>query len=186
MTAEQATAAAEQQRFSAEIDKEVMGTYNTYAAQHQEFERHMSSQIATIEANIASFRQQGKITPYTKHENSLNSEAEERERQQREADRPRKSRFGPPGGGPPMPGGGPPPLMGPPVPLSATAPPIPSLFNAPPLGPPVKREYSDKDLIPKGHHYDLPAGMMVPLVKAEDCTVCTKGTICPLNGPLSV
>ncbi|KAH7729724.1 G-patch domain containing protein [Aphelenchoides avenae] len=155
MTAEQATAAAEQQRFGADIDKEVMGTYNTYAAQHQEFERHINSQIATMEAQIAAFRQQ---------------EAEERERQQREADRPRKSRFGPPGGGPPMPGGGPPPLMGPPIPLSAAAPPIPSLFSAPPLGPPVKREYSDKDLIPKGNHYDLPAGMMVPLVKAEDCT----------------
>lgn len=36
-----------------------MGTYNTYSAQHQEFERHMTGQIATIEAQIASFQRQG-------------------------------------------------------------------------------------------------------------------------------
>lgn len=51
MAAEQATFAAEQQKFNILIDKEISETFNGYQKQHLEFEQHCKFQIASLETN---------------------------------------------------------------------------------------------------------------------------------------
>lgn len=49
MATEQAQAYAEQQKISEEVDKELEDTFKGYQKQHQDFEKHILSQIYNLE-----------------------------------------------------------------------------------------------------------------------------------------
>lgn len=49
MATEQAQAYVEQQKIAKEVDKELEDTFKNYQKQHQDFEKHILSQIHSLE-----------------------------------------------------------------------------------------------------------------------------------------
>jgi hypothetical protein len=56
LTTEQASAVAEQQKLSAEVDKEIADTLGGYTKQHKEYEQHMLSKIGQMEVQLKDLR----------------------------------------------------------------------------------------------------------------------------------
>ncbi|XP_043507384.1 calcium homeostasis endoplasmic reticulum protein isoform X1 [Frieseomelitta varia] len=137
-------------------------TFDNYQAQHQAFVTHALRQIQNIEQQKIAIDQQLKAPPPPPPQ--LN--------QQNMSIPP--SHSGPPAPistdvnfSQPPPGWGVPPGNEPP-PFSNV--PLPD-FSKPPPGfgpPPVIHEPSVEDLMPSMPYYELPAGLMVPLIKLED------------------
>ncbi|XP_072760950.1 calcium homeostasis endoplasmic reticulum protein isoform X1 [Anoplolepis gracilipes] len=138
-------------------------TFDNYQAQHQAFVTHALRQIQNIEQQKMAIDQQLKAPP-PPPPSQMN--------QQNISIPP--SHSGPPGTmgtdvnfSQPPPGWGVPPSSEPP-PFSNV--PLPD-FSKPPPGfgpPPVIHEPSVEDLMPSMPYYELPAGLMVPLIKLED------------------
>ncbi|XP_046423952.1 calcium homeostasis endoplasmic reticulum protein [Neodiprion virginianus] len=138
-------------------------TFENYQAQHQAFINHAMRQIQTIEQQKISIDQQLKAPPPPPpqmNQTNLNIPP---------------THTGPP---PPMSGGDmnfsqPPPgwgVPGAPEPPPFTNVPLPD-FSKPPPGfgpPPIIHEPSMEDLMPSMPYFELPAGLMVPLIKLED------------------
>ncbi|XP_043483734.1 calcium homeostasis endoplasmic reticulum protein [Leptopilina heterotoma] len=130
-------------------------TFDNYQAQHQAFVNHALRQIQTIEQQKIAIDQQLKSPPPVMNQPSI--------------------------GAPNIPGNQPisgdinftqpPPGWGPnanPAPFSNV--PLPD-FSKPPPGfgpPPLIHEPSVEDLLPSMPYFELPAGLMVPLIKLED------------------
>ncbi|XP_076662912.1 SR-related CTD associated factor 6 isoform X2 [Andrena cerasifolii] len=135
-------------------------TFDNYQAQHQAFVTHALRQIQNIEQQKMAIDQQLKAPPPPQ----LN--------QQNMSLPP--SHSGPPAAistdvnfSQPPPGWGVPAANDPPP---FTNVPLPD-FSKPPPGfgpPPVIHEPSVEDLMPSMPYYELPAGLMVPLIKLED------------------
>ncbi|XP_078040524.1 SR-related CTD associated factor 6 isoform X1 [Augochlora pura] len=138
-------------------------TFDNYQAQHQAFVTHALRQIQNIEQQKIAIDQQLKAPPPPPPP-QLN--------QQNMSMPP--SHSGPPAPigtdvnfSQPPPGWGVPPGNDPPP---FTNVPLPD-FSKPPPGfgpPPVIHEPSVEDLMPSMPYYELPAGLMVPLIKLED------------------
>lgn len=167
LTTEQASAVAEQQKLSAEVDKEIADTLGGYTKQHKEYEQHMLSKIGQMEVQLKDLRDKIEAD----RERRLHAE-EQRVEEQRSVTR--RSRFdqqvpsqqkipslfdsiqqSPVGA---TPGLG----------LPAPDPPCPQQQHFPPAQPTPKK--AEIDFVPKASYYELPAGMIVPLVKLEDFT----------------
>ncbi|KMQ96900.1 calcium homeostasis endoplasmic reticulum protein [Lasius niger] len=138
-------------------------TFDNYQAQHQAFVTHALRQIQNIEQQKIAIDQQLKAPP---------PPPPPQMNQQNMSIPP--SHSGPPGTmatdvnfSQPPPGWGVPPSSEPP-PFSNV--PLPD-FSKPPPGfgpPPVIHEPSVEDLMPSMPYFELPAGLMVPLIKLED------------------
>ncbi|XP_015598477.1 calcium homeostasis endoplasmic reticulum protein [Cephus cinctus] len=137
-------------------------TFDNYQAQHQAFVNHALRQIQTIEQQKIAIDQQLKAPPpQTPQMNQQNLNIP-------------PNHPGPPpaiGGdvnfSQPPPGWGVPPTNEPPP---FTTVPLPD-FSKPPPGfgpPPIIHEPSVEDLMPSMPYFELPAGLMVPLIKLED------------------
>ncbi|KAI1728509.1 surp module domain-containing protein [Ditylenchus destructor] len=151
MTAERATILAAQQKIGTEIDKEIAQTMNGYQKQHQEFANHCLIQIATLETQ-------------QKLEKEMAEQARARQEVEQTVSRVRHSRFqeeeGPPGSSGTFFN-------------NSVAPPkkVQLLYSqrVPPIETPQAHP-DDESLIPKCPYYELPAGMMVPVIGIEECT----------------
>ncbi|XP_017791387.1 PREDICTED: calcium homeostasis endoplasmic reticulum protein [Habropoda laboriosa] len=137
-------------------------TFDNYQAQHQAFVTHALRQIQNIEQQKIAIDQQLKAPPPPPPQ--LNQQ---------------NMSLPPSHSGPPTPIGTdvnfsqPPPGWG--VPPGNEPPPFSNVplpdFSKPPPGfgpPPVIHEPSVEDLMPSMPYYELPAGLMVPLIKLED------------------
>ncbi|XP_057331002.1 calcium homeostasis endoplasmic reticulum protein isoform X2 [Microplitis mediator] len=144
-------------------------TFDNYQAQHQAFVNHALRQISNIEQQKISINQQLKAPappppPIVPNQQNLNMPP---------------AHAGPPPPPPqppiagdlnfsqPPPGWGVTPTTEPPP---FTTVPLPD-FSKPPPGfgpPPVVHETSIEDLMPSMPYFELPAGLMVPLIKLED------------------
>ncbi|KAF7639861.1 hypothetical protein Mgra_00000781 [Meloidogyne graminicola] len=169
---EQATFFSDQQQLAIEVDKEIAETLSTYAKQHKEYEQHILTKIATLETQIKEIKDR------IEFENERRKNEEE---QQHISERRRSSRFD---------------QQQKQQSLSSPTK-IPSLFESispsktinniplpppnnfpssriqqqqPPPPPPPPPTTHNLDLTPKVPYYELPAGMIVPLVKLEDVT----------------
>ncbi|KAL0103706.1 hypothetical protein PUN28_017754 [Cardiocondyla obscurior] len=139
-------------------------TFDNYQAQHQAFVTHALRQIQNIEQQKIAIDQQLKAPPPPPPPPQMS--------QQNIPIPP--SHSGPPNAmttdvnfSQPPPGWGVPPSNDPP-PFSNV--PLPD-FSKPPPGfgpPPVIHEPSVEDLMPSMPYFELPAGLMVPLIKLED------------------
>ncbi|KAL6259609.1 hypothetical protein P5V15_009525 [Pogonomyrmex californicus] len=139
-------------------------TFENYQAQHQAFVSHALRQIQNIEQQKIAIDQQLKAPPPPPPPPQMS--------QQNMSIPP--SHSGPPSTmgtdvnfSQPPPGWGVPPSNEPP-PFSNV--PLPD-FSKPPPGfgpPPVIHEPSVEDLMPSMPYFELPAGLMVPLIKLED------------------
>ncbi|XP_063988928.1 calcium homeostasis endoplasmic reticulum protein isoform X1 [Diachasmimorpha longicaudata] len=140
-------------------------TYDNYQAQHQAFVEHAKNQIANIEQRKRAIEQQlmapapPPMPPMVPNQQNMSMPP---------------SHTGPP---PPIAGDlnftQPPPGWGvpqPPGPPPFATVPLPDLSKPPPgFGPPpVIHEPSVEDLMPSMPYFELPAGLMVPLIKLED------------------
>ncbi|XP_012252798.2 calcium homeostasis endoplasmic reticulum protein isoform X2 [Athalia rosae] len=138
-------------------------TFENYQAQHQAFVNHAMRQIQTIEQQKIAIDQQLKAPP-----------APPPQLAQPNLTIP-PTHSGPP---PQIPSGDmnfsqPPPGWG--VPAATEPPPFTNVplpdFSKPPPGfgpPPIIHEPSMEDLMPSMPYFELPAGLMVPLIKLED------------------
>ncbi|KAL3077169.1 hypothetical protein niasHS_013158 [Heterodera schachtii] len=180
MLAEQTATVAEQHQLAAEVDKEIVDTLGAYTKQHKEYEQHVLTKVAEREKALRECREKAE-----NERKRLAAEREKAEQMRRRSTRfdqtiplpstnsphkiPSLLEINPPPHSPavhqqPCLGNGPS-SMGPSFPpLPPTAAPPPMAHFAPPQQrPPV-------DLIPKAPYYELPAGMMVPLIGIEDIT----------------
>ncbi|XP_074109214.1 SR-related CTD associated factor 6 [Cotesia typhae] len=140
-------------------------TFDNYQAQHQAFVNHAMRQISTIEQQKININQQLKApapppSAIVPNQQNLN--------------------IPPTHSGPPAPAiagdlnfSQPPPGWG--VTSTSEPPPFTTVplpdFSKPPPGfgpPPVMHESSIEDLMPSMPYFELPAGLMVPLIKLED------------------
>ncbi|XP_012288271.1 calcium homeostasis endoplasmic reticulum protein isoform X2 [Orussus abietinus] len=134
-------------------------TFDNYQAQHQAFVNHAMRQIQTIEQQKIAIDQQLKAPPPPPQINQPNMSIA-------------PAHTGPPPMGADINFTQPPPGWGPPGPDPPpfTNVPLPD-FSKPPPGfgpPPVIHEPSVEDLMPSMPYFELPAGLMVPLIKLED------------------
>ncbi|KAI4500488.1 hypothetical protein M0802_004450 [Mischocyttarus mexicanus] len=134
-------------------------TFDNYQAQHQAFVTHALRQIQNIEQQKIAIDQQLKAPPP-----QLNQQNIALPPNHTAPSGPMGSDVNfsqpPPGWGVP-PGNEPPPFSNVPLPD----------FSKPPPGfgpPPVIHEPSVEDLMPSMPYFELPAGLMVPLIKLED------------------
>ncbi|KAI4478665.1 hypothetical protein M0804_011693 [Polistes exclamans] len=134
-------------------------TFDNYQAQHQAFVTHALRQIQNIEQQKIAIDQQLKAPPP-----QLNQQNMALPPNHTGPSGPMGSDVNfsqpPPGWGVP-PGNEPPPFSNVPLPD----------FSKPPPGfgpPPVIHEPSVEDLMPSMPYFELPAGLMVPLIKLED------------------
>uniref|UniRef100_A0A8D8RCX3 Calcium homeostasis endoplasmic reticulum protein n=1 Tax=Cacopsylla melanoneura TaxID=428564 RepID=A0A8D8RCX3_9HEMI len=168
-------------------------TYSNYQSQHEAFVQHAIAQIQTLEEQKTTLLQQKalatmmNVLPAAVNQNAVNSlpsfsNLVSQPQSQAEAQKPPDSLPPLPGGPPPSsavfhqpppthfypptdlqlpdfsrppPGFGPPNMMGPGGGAQGPAPPPPA-------------EIQREELMPSLPYYDLPAGLMVPLIKLED------------------
>nr|CAD2142111.1 unnamed protein product [Meloidogyne enterolobii] len=161
---EQATVAAYQSQLAIEVDKEIGETLGSYAKQHKEYEQHVLTKIATMETQMREIKDRIEAENIRQKEEEYGTERRRSRFDQQQPNKipslfestnsPSKKPLGIP-----LPKGGPPP----PMPAGSNFPP-PRSQPPPPPQPPAL------DLTPKVPYYELPAGMIVPLVKMEDVT----------------
>lgn len=137
-------------------------TFDNYQAQHQAFVTHALRQIQNIEQQKIAIDQQLKAPPPPPPQ--LNQQSLSLPPNHTGPSGPMASDVNfsqpPPGWGVPS-GNEPPPFANVPLPD----------FSKPPPGfgpPPVIHEPSVEDLMPSMPYFELPAGLMVPLIKLED------------------
>ncbi|XP_066597695.1 calcium homeostasis endoplasmic reticulum protein isoform X2 [Prorops nasuta] len=133
-------------------------TFDNYQAQHQAFVSHALRQIQTIEQQKIAIDQQLKAPPPPPPQ--LNTMPPSHTVPPGAIAADVNFSQPPPGWGVPS-GGEPPPFSNVPLPD----------FSKPPPGfgpPPVIHEPSVEDLMPSMPYFELPAGLMVPLIKLED------------------
>lgn len=137
-------------------------TFDNYQAQHQAFVTHALRQIQNIEQQKIAIDQQLKAPPPPPPQLNQQNMSLPPSHSGPPAPISTDVNFSqpPPGWGVP-PGNEPPPFSNVPLPD----------FSKPPPGfgpPPVIHEPSVEDLMPSMPYYELPAGLMVPLIKLED------------------
>ncbi|XP_076289967.1 SR-related CTD associated factor 6 isoform X2 [Lasioglossum baleicum] len=139
-------------------------TFDNYQAQHQAFVTHALRQIQNIEQQKIAIDQQLKAPPPPPPP-QLNQQNMPMPPSHSAPTAPIGTDVNfsqpPPGWGGVPPGTDPPPFTNVPLPD----------FSKPPPGfgpPPVIHEPSVEDLMPSMPYYELPAGLMVPLIKLED------------------
>ncbi|KAH0549307.1 calcium homeostasis endoplasmic reticulum protein [Cotesia glomerata] len=140
-------------------------TFDNYQAQHQAFVNHAMRQISTIEQQKISINQQLKApapppSAIVPNQPNLNIPPTH-------SGPPPPAIAGDLNFSQPPPGWGVPPTSEPPP---FTTVPLPD-FSKPPPGfgpPPLMHESSIEDLMPSMPYFELPAGLMVPLIKLED------------------
>ncbi|KAI5711825.1 hypothetical protein M8J75_003386 [Diaphorina citri] len=171
-------------------------TYSNYQSQHEAFVQHAISQIQTLEEQKTALLQQKALaTMMNISVPSLQSQYSNMPTQSQTAPEQQQQQQKPPDSShqmPPLPPGGPPPstvFHQPPPQHSHYYPPadvqLPD-FSRPPPGfgppammgsgggggqgpaPPPPAEIMREELLPSLPYYDLPAGLMVPLIKLED------------------
>ncbi|XP_017882786.1 calcium homeostasis endoplasmic reticulum protein isoform X2 [Ceratina calcarata] len=138
-------------------------TFDNYQAQHQAFVTHALRQIQNIEQQKIAIDQQLKAPPPPPPQLNQQSMPMPPSHSGPPAPIGTDVNFSqpPPGWGVPPQGNDPPPFTNVPLPD----------FSKPPPGfgpPPVIHEPSVEDLMPSMPYYELPAGLMVPLIKLED------------------
>lgn len=181
-----------------EIQARVQATYEGFRQQHNDYARHVQGQVAKLKAQPPPQPAQAAQPLKRRSRFDQKAPPEAGPPQPPAPPAPPQGFGGPPPGMPPPPswGWGPPPpsTCGPPVPpfsgpppggpwgsgpppmppwpaQGPPPPPIPPFIPPPtsqPTGPPPPLDPNDASLVPKRPYYELPAGLMLPLIKMED------------------